>query len=86
MYIKHSLEELELCMILAIDRPVVSVVLGVTLLPVHDTEKKLKTLRSRKEKMRSERAKKRHGGNGDQQTYVGFEGLVAPLVHFGLHH
>ena len=20
------------------------------------------------------------------ETYVGFEGLVAPLVHFGLHH
>ena len=54
-------------MILAIDRPVVSVVLGVTLLPVHDTEKKLKTLRSRKGKMRSERAKKGHDKNGDQR-------------------
>ena len=51
MYIKHSLEELELCMILAIDRPVVSVVLGVTLLPVHDTEEDIKSLSSRKEKV-----------------------------------
>ena len=85
MSIKHLLEEFELCMILAIDRPVVSVVLGVALLPVHGTEKNLKTLRSIKEKM-SEETKKGHYRNDDQQTYVDFEGLIAPLVHFGLHH
>ena len=54
-------------MILAIDRPVVSVVLGVTLLPVHDTEKDIKSLRSRKVKMRSERDKKGHDKNADQR-------------------
>ena len=74
-------------MILAIDRPVVSVVLGITLLPVHDTEKDIKSLRSKKEKTRSERAKKgRDEKMAINETYVGFEGLVAPLVHFGLHH
>ena len=67
MSVKHSLEEFELCMVLAIDRPVVSVVLGITLLPVHDTEKDIKSLRSRKEKMPSERAKKGHDGDGDQR-------------------
>ena len=54
-------------MILEIERPVVSVVLGITLLPVHDTEKDIKSLRSRKKKMPSERAKKRHDKNGDQR-------------------